>query len=610
MTQPMVDRGDVFALRGALDDARLARDTLHAEADHQWVSARSWRARLAGGGGTAELTPATVAASEQTQTDLRVRLAELDSAVMAAQGMLRTHLNNAEALFTADDPDDSATGTRTLPVLLLPVRLETVFDSARDLRVRVYPDDLAVESLDRSLTPSEHAAGRRYWSDPTDQAWAQLQAELRPARAAWVAWATRPGAQQPRLRTDGAGSGPRTTCLPDRWRFVAVTDDVTVIDTVGADIPRPLSLDLTSPDGAWLQDFELALTIGMAARLTLPEDVDHLDQLFAIGVSNQDPEAAADRIEALLESHLFTDGFGFLPPGTPTNNTPASRSAWSSAPRPPRPPGVPTAPLADSAATRLATALGLDDTTAVSLADHADDRGSRAVRAMSRLTWGSFRQGLITGGAAVRNDYLPVTFDSDNLPAALWWKLGQHVAEHVHSRGTLPTLRLGRQPYGLLPVTSLDEWEPEGVNPHHNPTLHARELLGLAVLPAAEAVAWAQQLVAVYRARLALNPSAAIAHSDLGYGLHVLAERLNRGRAELLAGETAPALTQDEYERALHASATESVAEYLTGYERDAALKTLVPAHVPLVSAFLPEDERRTALERLAAITAAHERSA
>ena len=148
---------------------------------------------------------------------------------------------------------------------------------------------------------------------------------------------------------------------------------------------------------------------------------------------------------------------------------------------------------------------------------------------------------------------------------------------------------------------------PEGVNPHPWPAMHARELLGLPVLPAAEAVTWAQRLVAVYRARLALNPSAAIAHSDLGYGLHVLAERLNRGRAELLAGETAPALTQDEYDLALHTAASESVAEYLTGYQRDAALKTLVPAHVPLVSAFLPEAERRAALERLAAITAAHE---
>nr|WP_168504516.1 hypothetical protein [Streptomyces sp. S1D4-11]QIY93188.1 hypothetical protein HEP87_01975 [Streptomyces sp. S1D4-11] len=36
--------------------------------------------------------------------------------------------------------------------------------------------------------------------------------------------------------------------------------------------------------------------------------------------------------------------------------------------------------------------------------------------------------------------------------------LVSHFAEHVRARGPLPTLRVGRQPYGILPVTSLDLW--------------------------------------------------------------------------------------------------------------------------------------------------------
>jgi hypothetical protein len=33
-----------------------------------------------------------------------------------------------------------------------------------------------------------------------------------------------------------------------------------------------------------------------------------------------------------------------------------------------------------------------------------------------------------------------------------------HFAVHVHGRGPLPAVRVGRQPYGILPVTSLDSW--------------------------------------------------------------------------------------------------------------------------------------------------------
>ena len=42
--------------------------------------------------------------------------------------------------------------------------------------------------------------------------------------------------------------------------------------------------------------------------------------------------------------------------------------------------------------------------------------------------------------------------------------LVRHFTGHVRSRGTLPTLRIGRQPYGLLPVTSLDLWRGEEVD--------------------------------------------------------------------------------------------------------------------------------------------------
>src|SRR5207247_415123 len=75
-------------------------------------------------------------------------------------------------------------------------------------------------------------------------------------------------------------------------------------------------------------------------------------------------------------------GVGFLPPGTPTNNTPQFRSAWQSAPEPPSPGDVATARTAyrtagNQNATLAARALGIDGAEVLSVAPHGlDDQQS------------------------------------------------------------------------------------------------------------------------------------------------------------------------------------------------------------------------------------------
>jgi hypothetical protein len=58
-----------------------------------------------------------------------------------------------------------------------------------------------------------------------------------------------------------------------------------------------------------------------------------------------------------------------------------------------------------------------------------------------------------------------VGFDGTGLtPAGRDWARA-HALDHLRPGGPLPVLRVGRQPYGVLPVTSLDRWtgpEPEG----------------------------------------------------------------------------------------------------------------------------------------------------
>ena len=69
-----------------------------------------------------------------------------------------------------------------LPLLLLPVRLETRFftlaDSTTELRVRVFPDKIHCDSHEPDLTPDELTWGQHYWQHD----WRAGPRSARPAR--------------------------------------------------------------------------------------------------------------------------------------------------------------------------------------------------------------------------------------------------------------------------------------------------------------------------------------------------------------------------------------------------------------------------------------------
>lgn len=409
---------------------------------------------------------AAIRMRQQSPPDANLqRLADATTASLTAiRDTLEQEFDAEQELFATNNTD---------PIALLPVRIETIwwtpsgevpdFEQVAQgnavmpsLRVRVYPDDVHLAQLDRQVTDSEARAATAYWQNPTPRSWQDFLAQVRHSRAAWVARTMKPpGPPAGVVRPDTAARPPRTFTLPDRWRFIGFVDGEVVVDETGRTIPQPLPLDLLDVEESWATSWDEAVFRGMA--IELPNDFDHLDQLIVVGISAADRGSGAAYLQDLLRDHAFGTGLGFVDAGTATNNTPGSKSGWSNQPThlpPDGDPGPGERPVADA----LARALGLPDAGFLRSCSGADDSEPAAVAALSLLTWAALSQGF-TEAAATHVDVIGsgerVGFDDT---PHVWREVRDHLIRHVRSRGPLPALRIGNQPYGVLPVSSLRAW--------------------------------------------------------------------------------------------------------------------------------------------------------
>jgi hypothetical protein len=398
-----------------------------------------------------------------------------------------------------------------LPVVLFPVRLETRFfaqtDGTSELRVRVYPDKIHMDSHEPELIADELVWGKHFWEETwrsaTDRerakaAWQQLADRFDPPRAAWVARSLKPlnpgdrpanpiAANEPLpkpirfpsppTKAEAWMRAPRTRVLPSKWIVLGYKDGALVVNAQGGMItpslptgPDPLQTG-TDESGfdqgmKWILDFDEAEKVGMGIRVKMTKAAAEagLDFLLVAGI-RENPDAGTDwtpLLAELFDAHHYTDGLGFVGLGTPTNNTSDAPSGFNS-----KDPGhedsyqaeriAPTFQAGDgSNADVLTSALGLGGVPQVfanipnaSLKDQLDSRQMNT--ALWRATWGYFLSQMLDINDRHGN---PVT-DED----IVWAR--SHFIDYVRANGPMPAIRVGRQPYGVLPVTSLNAWKPQ-----------------------------------------------------------------------------------------------------------------------------------------------------
>jgi hypothetical protein len=567
--------------------AALARTRLQRSAtERELFAARESRrrlqrasAKLARRGGD-ETTDARIAQLAREDAELGKRIGGLrDRAAEHA----RLEGSERIAFEPFSDPTKNVARLRDeFPILLFPVRLETRFkrierDNAvlDQLWVRVYPDDIAVDTFEETLAETEiknariywtniwkaagvdgekraawqslvksHGSGRAFWIigqfEPTnlaeepakaagqlilvvvtneplppaekpavraywrdvwlanndraqlDAAFEQVADDLGEARAEVIRaeyapqnLADRPaGVEEPRVEFLELPSdedietqqqpwmhAAQTALLPDRFVLLGFNGRDETLRAIGNPIPSKLVIgpdptaepdaqihldgdDLIVPEAMkWLVDFDAAVDNGMGFRVDLPavQARRGFDRLFVLGVRvSADIEQSTADLETLIAHHQQSrKGFSILRQGAPTNNVEDEVSGYTWRPDSDQsydhyfgqdPADDPADWRVKKDGRWLAELLGVRaDLLKASPNYYGTDQCE--ARAMHIALWPA------TLGAFMAQSMEPMFGDDDVAVTRDFF------TRYVLGRGAAPAVRVGNQPYGILPAT-------------------------------------------------------------------------------------------------------------------------------------------------------------
>jgi len=277
------------------------------------------------------------------------------------------------------------------------------------------------------------------------------------------------------LKPESWSRASRSEVMPDRFVLIGFTDGTRFERPFPNAIPNPLivgpnpqNLDaelsqqnndlVMGQDFNWIGNFDQAIQVGMGMRVTLPEPFASkgFDRLMVLGVRvSSEPAEHKVLLEELIESHHFApDGMSFVPQGTPTNNTGEVPSGFSTddtegeasyETETKSPDIVPTNnEFEKTDAQRLAEALDVDLNKLEPLAN-AERKDVSQARVMNRALW-----------PATLGYYLEELLE---LQPSDIGRIRTLFTDSVVARGSVPAIRVGKQPYGVLVTSAFRRWQ-------------------------------------------------------------------------------------------------------------------------------------------------------
>ena len=399
------------------------------------------------------------------------------------------------------------------PIMLFPVRIETKYHTSgttKQLWVRVFPDDIAVVTHEPVLTQAEIDAGETHWKAlwlakgdaiKKQASWTLLSGNFGVNRSSWVALQTKP------VNWNNAGNlasenelqfpvfditkpatwtqAPHTRIMPDKFvlqgyrggalRFSKIGSQIKDIVVLGpsplADGDKPsITRDTTDnrlqygDDFKWLADFNIAIQSGLGFIVT-DQDLaqgdtitNGFDRLVAVGVKlSSDQNDGKTLVEDLLDNHNFsTEGLSLIKQGTPTNNTEEKDAGYSKKGSIENisdyiENGTHLFEFSDDKKTatdgqRLAEYLGIEYAK-LQLVANSDLKESVEAVAMNKALYAS------TLG------YYLQSMLNDVMDDATMLQVRDHFTNYVTGRGPIAAIRVGNQPYGIIPTSAFPRWK-------------------------------------------------------------------------------------------------------------------------------------------------------
>ncbi|OEU68269.1 MAG: hypothetical protein BBJ57_10045 [Desulfobacterales bacterium PC51MH44] len=285
-----------------------------------------------------------------------------------------------------------------------------------------------------------------------------------------------------RLKKQDWTIAPHTQALPDRIAILTMNDGVYKHIAIGNPIPEELIVGLNPQnfdfenendnpfqldskgnlqvDEAmrWMVNFDDAVKKGMGLKIPLTDEEAEqgFDRVLAIGINDSTHNTDKQTLESLFNNHHYApDGMSFLSVGTPTNNTEKSASGYNSIEDDPEESfrvemgselfdANENDQLKIADGKRFADALGIDPSVFQHL-QYSDNQEISRAFAIHRSLW-----------HVSIGDYMESSWDHlfnyDTIERTY-----QFFTNNVVGRGALPSLRVGTQPYGILPTTAFSK---------------------------------------------------------------------------------------------------------------------------------------------------------